>query len=238
MASMMPLGTTAGARRSRRSLASTGVSPPSDGESRDGVPLTNLDQPLFDGPARPSATSSTTSTPCATGSSRCSRTGRCRSSGSTAAKRRSCRRTSRSTRRTGCATVHALGRDVEARRAPTRSATTAARCCGSPTSGPSSTTRRWCRPSDPTTSTHLVLDLDPPEGDAFPMAVARRPPRPPGARPTSVWRARSRRAAPRACTCSSRSTTGASIDDAAAATRAIAARAERARSRRSPRPRS
>ena len=37
-------------------------------------------------------------------------------------------------------------------------------------------------PTGSTASTHLVLDLDPPEGDASPMAVARRPPRPPGAR--------------------------------------------------------
>ena len=48
-------------------------------DAHDDVSLTNLDQPLFDGcPARPSATSSTTSTPCATGSSRCCATGRCR----------------------------------------------------------------------------------------------------------------------------------------------------------------
>jgi bifunctional non-homologous end joining protein LigD len=44
---MMPGGDGAGARPVRRSLASSGVSPRSDGESRDGVPLTNLDQPLF-----------------------------------------------------------------------------------------------------------------------------------------------------------------------------------------------
>lgn len=44
---MMPVGDGAGARPVRRSLASKGVSPRSDGESRDGVPLTNLDQPLF-----------------------------------------------------------------------------------------------------------------------------------------------------------------------------------------------
>ena len=50
-------------------------------------------------------------------------------------------------------------------RCPTRSATTAARCCGSPTSAPSSTTRRSCRADRPDRVTHLVLDLDPPEGD-------------------------------------------------------------------------
>ena len=63
------------------------------------------------------------------------------------------------------------GRRPRSATCPTRCATTAARCCGSPTSGPSSTTRRWCGPTVPTASTHLVLDLDPPEADAFAMAV-------------------------------------------------------------------
>ncbi len=54
--------------------------------------------------------------------------------------------------------------------------------------------------------THLVLDLDPPDADAFSMAVARlawfdrR-------WPMSDWLARSRRAVRRVCTCSSRSMT-------------------------------
>ncbi len=115
----------------------------------------------------------------------------------------------------------------QARRGATRCATTGARCCGSPTSGRSSTTRRWSAPSRPDRPTHLVLDLDPPEGDALPdggpasrTSSARRST---DARPA---RARSRRAARRACTCSCRSTT-APLEEAAAATRAIAARAER-----------
>ena len=45
--------------------------------------------------------------------------------------------------------------------------------------------------------------------------------------PTPAWRERSRRAAPRACTSSCRSTDEASTEEAAAATRALAARAER-----------
>ena len=111
-------------------------------------------------------------------------------------------------------------------RCPTRCATTAARCCGSPTSGRSSTTRRWSAASDLDHMTHLVLDLDPPEGDAFPMAVARRAPRPPGAADVGLDGAVK--------------TSGAkgvhvfvpidddvTMEDAAAATRAIAARAER-----------
>ena len=47
-------------------------------------------------------------------------------------------------------TVDVLGRDVEARRARTRSATTGARCSGSRTSARSSTTRRSCASTGPT----------------------------------------------------------------------------------------
>ena len=65
----------------------------------------------------------------------------------------------------------AVGRDLEARGLATRCATTGGPCCGSPTSGPSSTTRRSSdRPADRVT--HLVLDLDPPEDDdSFALAV-------------------------------------------------------------------
>ncbi|WP_262402212.1 hypothetical protein [Actinomadura sp. CNU-125] len=47
-------------------------------EERDGVRLTNLDQPLFPDATRPSATWSTTSTRSRTGSSRSSPAARCR----------------------------------------------------------------------------------------------------------------------------------------------------------------
>ena len=73
--------------------------------------------------------------------------------------------------------------------------------------------------------THLVLDLDPPADADFAAVVAaahlvrRR-------LPIAAWRARSRPAAPRAFMCSCRSTTGAPVEDVAAATRALAARAE------------
>ena len=44
-----------------------------------------------------------------------------------------------------------------------RCATTAAPCCGSPTSAPWSITRRLARADHPDRITHLVIDLDPPE---------------------------------------------------------------------------
>ena len=73
--------------------------------------------------------------------------------------------------------------------------------------------------------THLILDIDPPSADASAWRFARRIW---SARrwPTWAWRARSRPAAPRACTCLCRWTAGTAAD-AAAATRAISARAER-----------
>ena len=79
----------------------------------------------------------------------------------------------------------------------------------------------------PDRMTHLVLDLDPPEGDAFASVVRVARPRPRTRSPTSGSKARSRPAARRACTSSCRSTSSASMEDAAAATRAIAARAEK-----------
>ena len=85
-------------------------------------------------------------------------------SGSTGARRRSCRRTSPSTRPTGCRPCSS-GPRRRSGTCPTPSATTAGRCCGSPTSGRSSTTRRSVRADRPDHVTHLVLDLDPPEGD-------------------------------------------------------------------------
>ena len=60
----------------------------------------------------------------------------------------------------------------QARRVATRCATTGARCCGSPTSGPSSTTRRWPVAEHLDRATHLVLDLDPPRGRRLRQAVA------------------------------------------------------------------
>ena len=83
------------------------------------------------------------------------------------------------------------------------------------------------RASDLDHMTHLVLDLDPPEGDAFPMAVARRPPRPPGAgRRRPGGRGQDERRQGRARV-RARSSDDVPLEDAAAATRAIAARAER-----------
>ena len=68
--------------------------------------------------------------------------------------------------------------EASSAKSPTRSATTARRCAGSPTSARSSTTRR-SRGSTATAGrrprqTHLVLDLDPPAG--APFAVGRPPP--------------------------------------------------------------
>ena len=54
----------------------------------------------------------------------------------------SCRRTCRSTPRTGCGTV-TVWAEASKRDIATRCATTGARCSGSPTSGRSSTTRPW-----------------------------------------------------------------------------------------------
>ena len=54
--------------------------------------------------------------------------------------------------------------------------------------------------------THLVLDLDPPDGDAFAAGRSRSRTSCGRRSPTSGSRARSRRAAPRACTSSCRST--------------------------------
>ncbi len=48
-------------------------------------------------------------------------------------------------------------------RCTTRCATTGARCCGWPTSAPSSITRRWGSADNIYRPTHLVLDLDPPD---------------------------------------------------------------------------
>ena len=71
------------------------------GESRDGVELTNLDQPLFDGAdATKRDLVDYLDAVRATGSCPSSPTGRCRSFGCTVGRRRSCRRTSPSTRPT------------------------------------------------------------------------------------------------------------------------------------------
>ena len=119
------------------------------------------------------------------------------------------------------------GRRRRSARCRTRCATTGARCCGSRTSARSSTTRRWCTVDRPDRITHLVLDLDPPEGEAFAMAVRGR-------------RASSAQALAEVGLDGAVKTSGAKgvhvfvpvdddapMEDAAAATRAIAARAER-----------
>ena len=151
------------------------------GEVRDGVALTNLDQPLFDGAgatkrdlvdyldAMSDRILPDAARPAAVGDPGAARP----------------------------ATVHAeerpevhaglgahgrrCGRSRRSARSPTRCATTAARCSGSPTSARSSTTRRCSAPTSPTTPTHLVLDLDPPEGDEFRLGRAGRAAGPAGA---------------------------------------------------------
>ena len=72
--------------------------------------------------------------------------------------------------------------EASKRTVTTRPATTAGRCCGSPTSGPSMPPdARARRPTRP--ATHLVLDLDPPGAeDGFGRAVAAALPRSPSAR--------------------------------------------------------
>ena len=120
-----------------------------------------------------------------------------------------------------------VGRGVQARRLATRCATTGGRCCGSPTSGPSSTTRRWSRRTGSTAPTHLVLDLDPPEGGRLRHGGRR-------------GRTLVRQALADVGLAGAVKTSGAKgvhvfvpidaqapMEDAAAATRAIAARAER-----------
>ena len=116
-------------------------------ETRDGVALTNLDQPLFDGAGAtkrdlvdyldavrdrilPGA-----ARPAAVGDPGAARAGAVHAE-----------EPAEVHARTGCATVTS-GRRRPSARWPTRSATTAARCCGSPTSGRSSTTRRWSAPT-------------------------------------------------------------------------------------------
>ena len=87
----------------------------------------------------------------------------------------------RSTRRTGWRRCR-CGRRRRSAPCPTRCATTAGRCCGSPTSGRSSTTPRWSRADRLDRATHLVLDLDPPAADAVRAGGRGRPSRAPSAR--------------------------------------------------------
>ena len=175
-------------------------------ETRDGVALTNLDQPLFDGAdatkrdlvdyldavARPDPPGA--ARPAAVGDPGPPRPAAVHAEepaqvhpGLGAAGRRSGRR-----RPTG--------------RSRTPSATTGAPCSGSPTSGRWSTTRRWspwrtctARPTWSSTSTRRTGDALPRGGRRAPCWSARRS-------PTPGWPARSRPAAPRACTSSCRST--------------------------------
>ena len=181
-------------------------------ETRDGVALTNLDQPLFDGA---DATKRDLvdyldavrdrHPPAAAGPAAVGDPGPPRPAAVHAEEpaqlhpglgphgRRSGRR-----RRTG--------------RSRTRCATTAARCCGSPTSGRSSTTRRW--------SPWRTAPPDPPGPRPRPAGGRRRsarrstPPSWSGRRsPTPAWPARSRPAAPRACTSSCRWTDEPTAED-------------------------
>ena len=113
------------------------------------------------------------------------------------------------------------GREAsQARRRATRCATTAARCCGSRTSARSSTTRRSCRADRRARPTAPRARPRPARGRRL-RGGGRAPRTWSGRRwPTSGWRARSRPAARRACTCSCRSTARRRREDAAAATRA------------------
>ena len=158
-------------------LRSSEVSMPTDGsavsgnEERHGVSLTNLDQPLFEGAgATKRDLVDYLDAVRATASFRSFGIGRCRWSGSCVARRRSCRRTCPSTPRPGYVPCR-CGRSPRSARCPTRCATTAVRCCGSPTSVRSSTTRRWLVPIARDHPTHLVLDLDPSGGRCVPSAV-------------------------------------------------------------------
>ena len=99
-----------------------------------------------------------------------SRTGRCRSSGSTGGKRRSCRRTSRSTRRRGCApsAFWAESSKREVSYALCNDRRTLLWFANQRAVEYHPTLARADRPDR---TTHLVLDLDPPEGASFAMAV-------------------------------------------------------------------
>ena len=119
-----------------------------------------------------------------------------------------------------------VGGDVEARGLLRAVQRPPHACSGSRTNARSSTTRRCSRstartasPTSCSTSTHPTPTRSPPSSRSR-TSCARRWRR-------SVSRARSRRAAPRVCTCSCRSTIDAPPEDTAAATRAIAARTER-----------
>ena len=68
-------------------------------------------------------------------------------------------------------TVADLGRAVETHGRRTRCATTGARCCGWPTSAPSSSTRRCFVSATRDRRPHLVLDIDPPEDADFRVVV-------------------------------------------------------------------
>src|SRR5215467_3559389 len=111
-------------------------------EVRDTVPLTNLDQPLFDGAdatkrdlvdyldaVRDLIIGELRDRPLSVMRVR-------------PARRPSCRRTCPSTPRPGCRRC-GCGRTPPNARCPTRCATTAGPCSGSPTSAPWSTTRCW-----------------------------------------------------------------------------------------------
>ena len=127
----------------------------------------------------------------------------------------------------GAARCRCGRRRSQARGRPTRCATTAARCCGSPTSGRSSTTRRWSGPASWTTRPTSCSTSTRRTADAFRLAVRRRPAGPPGAgRRRAGGRGQDQRRQGRARVRADRRQAHASRTSAAA-TRAIAARAER-----------
>jgi ABC-2 type transport system permease protein len=100
---------------------------------------------------------------------------------------RSCRRTCRSTRRTGSRAPR-CGRTPRNATSPTRCATTGARCCGSPTSGPSSTTRACCGWASTTRSGSCWTSTR----RRGPTSPPRWPPPASCARPWRVWGSRPR----------------------------------------------
>ena len=140
-------------------------------EERDGVELTNLDQPLFDGAgATKRALVDYFDAMADRILSRSSPIGRSRSSGSAPARRRSCRRTSRRATPDWVRDDHRLGGGVEARgalRAVQRPPHAAVVRQPARRRAPPDAWRRSASRSP----THLVLDLDPPEGAAFDVVI-------------------------------------------------------------------
>ena len=178
-------------RRGGRSIRVDRVAGKAPKETRHGVELTNLDQPLFDGAeATKRDLVDYLDAVHATDPARAARPAAVGDPGAARASRRSCRRTCRSTRPTGSrsTTVWAEASHREINYALCNDRRTLIWFANQraveyhPTLF---TDGNWQHPS------HLILDLDPPEGtDAFDLAVERRAPGAAGARRRRAWRAR------------------------------------------------